>query len=77
MNFKKYFNEKQQINPVDFHTQILNEAQAEEFIRNAPTTSSATAIAMLSYSVGYFDKLGYIPIPLIREILDSLPLEQR
>lgn len=69
--------EKNQINPVDFHTQILDEEQAELFIRKAPATSSATAIAMLSYSIGYFDKLGYIPIPLIREILDTLPLEPR
>lgn len=74
MNFIRHKTKRIQSNLAEgFHTKILDEKQAIEFIRNAPSTSSATALSMLNYSLGYFDEFGYLPIPLVREILDNLP----
>lgn len=66
------FKKKDYINPVEFHTQILTEHDAEEFVKlhYSPTLSSVEGF--ISFSMGYFSELGYIPIPLLKYIYDNL-----
>ena len=70
----KMFSRKKQtiVNPMDFHTNILGEADAEEFVAKHYSPTLSTREGFINFSIGYFDELGYIPIPLLKYIYDNL-----
>lgn len=68
MNFHS---KKDVINPTSYHTQILNSDMAEEFVKRYFCSGLASRDDILSFSIGFFSDLGYLPIPLLRYIYDN------
>lgn len=60
------------VKPIEFHTQILDEKDAEQFVARFYSPTLSTREGFLNFAIGYFSELGYLPIPLITYIYDNL-----
>lgn len=63
---------KEVINPVEYHTNILCEKDAEDFVTKHYSPTLSTREGFINFAIGYFDQLGYVPIPLLKYIYDNL-----
>ena len=66
-----YRSRKEVINPTTYHTQVLNEQMAEDFLKKYFCSGLASRDEILSFSIGFFSDLGYIPIPLLKYIYEN------